>query len=153
MRRARVVGVLLLAAAGWIGSSDCARAISCTISTVGVSFGSYNVFSTTPTDSTGSVTYTCSAIRPPDRIMIDLSKGNASTFNPRQMRNGSDSLNYNLYLDGAFTQIWGDNSSGNNHVNIKPDPTGTFTIYGRIPAGSDVSSGSYTDTVIATINF
>jgi spore coat protein U-like protein len=29
----------------------------------------------------------------------------------------------------------------------------TVTIYGRIPARQDVSAGSYTDTVVATINF
>jgi spore coat protein U domain-containing protein, fimbrial subunit CupE1/2/3/6 len=118
-----------------------------------VSFGTYNVFSTTPTDSTGSVTYSCSALRPSDRIMIDLSKGNSSAFNPRQMRKSGENLNYNLFTDATYTLIWGDNTSGTTHVNIKPDPTGTVTIYGRIPSGSDVSAGSYSDTVIATINF
>ena len=153
MRSRRAGFALLLAAAGWIAAADSARAISCTISTVGVSFGNYDVFRTTPTDSTGSVTYTCTNIKNPDRITIDLSKGNASTFNPRQMRKSAESLNYNLFMDASYTQIWGDNTSGTTHVNIKPVPTGTFTIFGRIPVGNDVSAGSYTDTVIATINF
>jgi len=53
------------------------------------------------------------------------------------------------------TSIWGDGTSGtsvysrvnppNNDVNV--------TIYGRVPAAQDVSVGSYSDTVSATINF
>jgi len=151
----RFAGLFLLAAAGWLGSPGEGRAatISCTISAVGVNFGAYDVFSASPNDSTGSVTYSCTSIKPSDRIMIDLSRGSAPTFSPRQMKKSGEILGYNLYLDAAHTQIWGDNTGGTTRVNIKPDPTATITIYGRIPAGNDVSAGSYTDTVIATINF
>ena len=155
MTARRLAGVLLLAGVGWLGARGSApgATISCTISAVGVNFGAYDVFSASPDDSTGSVTYTCTSIKPNDRILIDLSHGNAPTFSPRQMKKSAEILTYNLYLDAARTQIWGDNTGGSSHVNIKPDPTATITIYGRIPAGNDVTAGSYTDTVIATINF
>jgi spore coat protein U-like protein len=155
VRRKRLAPALVLAVAGAFCATDAARgAISCTISAVGVSFGTYSVFGASPLDSTGSVTYTCAGILPPNRITIDLSRGGAPTFNPRQTFKSAEALDYNLYLDAARTTIWGDATSGTSHYGpIRPITTDTLTIYGRIPAGQDASAGSYTDTVIATINF
>src|SRR5712691_1122168 len=65
--------------------------------TVGVNFGVYNMFNTSPTDSTGSLTYTC--INVLTSITIDLSRGSAPSYVPRQMRKGAETLAYNLYLD------------------------------------------------------
>lgn len=155
MRGKRFALTLILAFAGAFCATDVARAaLSCTISAVGVSFGTYNVFSASPLDSTGSVTYNCSGIVGASRINITLSRGGAPTFNPRQMFKSAVTLNYNLYMDAARTTIWGDATSGTSRYGpIKPISTDTITIYGRIPAGQDASAGSYTDTVIATINF
>jgi len=151
----RLAATFLAIAAGIFCGTDAARgAISCTISAVGVSFGTYDVFSATPLDSTGSVTYTCLSINISDRITIDLSRGGAPTFNPRQMRRSAETLNYNLYLDAAHSRIWGDNTSGASRYGpAKPILTDTITIFGRMPAAQDASAGSYADTVVATINF
>ncbi len=126
---------------------------SCTISTTSVSFGSYNVFATSPTDSTGSVSYNCFLSL--GNITIFLNKGSASSFNPRRMLRGSEALNYNLYRDAARTTIWGDGTGGTQvfTATIVVSGSATVTIYGRIPAGQDVSVGSYTDSITATINF
>jgi spore coat protein U domain-containing protein, fimbrial subunit CupE1/2/3/6 len=60
----------------------------CSFSSVsGVNFGSYDVCNTSHTHSTGSITYNCIALDTP--ITIDLSKGNATTYVPRQMRQGA----------------------------------------------------------------
>ncbi len=127
---------------------------ACTISTTPVSYGSYNVFSATPLDSSGTVTYRCGAA---DRnITITLNTGGAATFNPRQMLNGSEALNYNLYRDAARTTIWGDGTGGTQVYSDANPPNNqnvTVTIFGRIPAGQDVTAGSYTNTITATINF
>ncbi len=126
---------------------------ACAISTTGVNFGTYDVFATAPRDWTGSVTYRCTVTSP---LMIILDKGGATTFNPRQMRNGSKALNYNLYLDASRTIIWGDGTGG-THVYTDPAPVKnqsvTVTIFGRIPAGQDVNAGSYSNTITVTINF
>jgi spore coat protein U domain-containing protein, fimbrial subunit CupE1/2/3/6 len=133
-------------------------AITCTISTTNVGFGSYDVFSVSPTDSTGGVTYNCKGVGQ-STITIDLDRGIvASTFLPRKMSGPrpTDSLNYNLYLDAAHTVIWGDGSGGTSEYGpiLPPNNTDTtVTIYARTPAGQDVSGGSYSDTVTATINF
>jgi len=123
-------------------------------STVGVSFGAYRFFDATPTDSTGSITYTCLLQFSP--ITIDLSKGSAPTYVPRQMRKGIDTLNYNLYLDASRVSIWGDGTGGSSRYGPISPPLitpVTVTIYGRIPASQNVRIGSYTDTGTVTINF
>jgi spore coat protein U-like protein len=154
MTRALVHG--LIVAGIWLlgTSSALAQTASCTISVTSVAFGSYNVFTSTAIDSTGTVSYTCN--NHASNISISLSRGSSSSFSPRTLRNGSEVLNYNLYTNAARTTIWGDGTGGtsvytranppnNNDVNV--------TIYGRIPAVQDVSAGTYSDTISAVINF
>jgi spore coat protein U-like protein len=135
------------------GASTADAAPSCTISTTSVNFGSYNVFTGSATDSTGTVTIDCNGSA--HDIIVTLSKGASSSFNPRTMLKGSEALSYNLYRDAARTSIWGDGSGGTStYTNANP-PNGpvNVTVYGRVPAGQDVSAGVYSDTVSAVINF
>ncbi len=122
--------------------------------TIGVSFGAYRSFDPTPNDSTGSITYTCT--NQGSLITIDLSKGSAPTYVPRQMQKGADTLNYNLYLDAARTSIWGDGSGGSLLYGPLVPPSGTavtVTVYGRVFERQNIRIGSYTDTITITINF
>lgn len=125
---------------------------SCNISVTGVNFGSYNVFGTSPVDSTGSVSFACgTSVR---NITVTLSTGQSSTYNPRTMIKAGEALSYNLYRNAARTNIWGNGTSGTSQFSVgNPADNTTLTIYGRIPAAQDVSAGSYADTVTATINF
>ena len=154
--RTRGIGLaLLLAAAGILCGAGAARGaqLTCTITTVGVVFGTYDVFSAAPLDSTGSVSYACQGIKNPDRITIDLSRGGASSF-ARRMVKGAETLSYNLYLDAGHATVWGDGTTGTSRYGpLQPLDSDTRTIFGRIPAGQDASAGAYSDTVIATINF
>ena len=127
---------------------------ACTISTTPVNFGAYDVFSSVATDSTGTVTYNCG--RGDRNITIALDRGGAPTFNPRRMLKVAEALNYNLYRDAARTTIWGDGTGGTQSYFDSNPPNNTnvtVTIYGRVPAGQDVSVGLYTNSVAATINF
>ncbi len=145
---------LIVAAAVVAGASRPARAAaSCTISTVsGVAFGTYDVTSTTPLDSTGVIRLDCNGAA--KTVTVDLGRGNAPTFNPRFMRSGSSLLNYNLFLDAARTSIWGDGTAGTSHYGVfNPPNVIDLTIYGRIPALQDLPIGAYADTVVVTVNF
>jgi spore coat protein U-like protein len=131
-------------------------AANCSISTVGVAFGSYDVFGTTILTSTGSVAINCVGIGSgTSPVSVRLSTGNAGSFQPRHMFRGTEPLNYNLYLNAAGTQIWGDGTGGSVQfsTSVSNNRTVDTTIFGQIPAGQDVSVGSYIDTIIATINF
>ena len=146
---ARLVGGLLLLLL-WTGRVEAAH---CTISTTSVSFGSYDVFASTPTDTTGTVSFTCTGNAD---VTITLTKGSSSTFNPRTLSGGTDTLNYNLYKDAARTSIWGDgtgSSSTYTQVGVPNSTAQNLTIYGRIPAAQDVRAGTYTDSVTVNIDF
>jgi len=150
----RVLIALVVAVGVLHGSEALAQSPSCTISTLSVSFGNYNVFSGTELDSTGRVTYNCNATAM--NITVSLSKGSSSTYNPRTMHKGAEVLNYQLYRNSARTNIWGDGTSG-TVVYTRADPANNtnvnLTVYGRVTAGQDVSAGTFSDTVVAVINF
>jgi spore coat protein U-like protein len=141
--------------AGAVLATPAAAINLCTFSTVGVNFGNYNVFSAGALTANGTVTYRCLGVGG-ESITIDLSQGTAPSFNPRTMSQSGEVLNYNLYLDAAATQIWGNGTAGSQRYGPLVPPnnqTVNVTIFGRIPPGQDVTVGSYTDTIIATINF
>jgi spore coat protein U-like protein len=148
----RLVTIMLVAIGALL---PLAAEAACTVNTTAVNFGGYNVFTAAPDDATGRVRLRCTGTRPPS-ITVHLDKGGAPSFTPRQMRQGTEVLDYNLYQDSTRTTIWGDGTGGtqafiqaNPPLNVNID----VTVYGRIPPGQDVSSGSYLTTVTATIFF
>lgn len=120
----------------------------------GVSFGTYNVFSGAPLDSVGQVTWRCDFLTFPT-VRITLTRGSSSSFRPRTMVSGANTLGYNLYRDSGRTVIWGDETDGTQAYYQRYQGWGTYTltIYGRIPADQDAAVGSYSDTVTVVINF
>lgn len=126
---------------------------ACSISTTGVSFGPYNVFDTAPADSTGSVRYQCTGSV--GILTISLGPGSGGTYQPRRMVSGTNTLNYNLYLDAARVLLWGDGSGGTSWFTAAAasGKAVTVTVFGRIPAAQDVAAGTYTDTIVVTIQF
>jgi spore coat protein U-like protein len=85
-----------------------------------------------------------------------MTPGSSNTFNSREMRRGVDVLQYNLYRDASRTVIWGNLSGGTSvyyDYGLANNRDTTVTVYGRIPAGQDVSAGAYSDTVTIEIWF
>lgn len=147
-------GRLVVAAALLAGASRSAHAApKCTIATIsGVAFGTYNVMSAAPLDSVGVIRLDCNGAA--RNVTVDLGRGNAPTFNPRFMRSGGSQLNYNLFMDTARTTIWGDGTAGTSRYGpFNPPNVIDLTIYGRVPALQDLPAGSYSDTIVVTVNF
>ena len=156
MSAMRLLAIAALALTALLAMSRPAAAILCFFnSTVGVNFGAYNVFNPAPIDSTGSLTYTCVSVGGAT-ITIDLSKGSAPSYFPRQLRKGTQALSYNLYREAARLSVWGNGTGGTSRYGPITPPNNksvTVTIYGRLPARQNVSAGAYTDTITATLNF
>jgi spore coat protein U-like protein len=149
--RLALLAVLWTAAAAWPSTAlaDCSVSVQ-----GGLGFGAYDVFSTTPLDTTGTVAYRCE--NKDHGIRITLGRGSSPTFRPRMLVNGSDGLAYNLFLDAGRTLIWGDQAEGTQAYTIHNPPNNQWielTIYGRIPAGQDVGAGAYSDTITIAIDF
>ena len=154
MRRLCWIVRILCAAGAIVLPGSRAEAATCSISTTAVAFGTYDVFSVTSADTTGTISFSCNGNA--RNIVITLSKGASTTFNPRAMAGPSDTLDYNLYSDAARSTIWGDGTgSTSTYTNASPPNNSTIvvTIFARAAAGQDVRAGTYTDTVTAIINF
>jgi spore coat protein U-like protein len=127
-----------------------AYSAGCSVSTLGVTFGNYDVFSGLNNDITGTVNVNCVSST---SYSISLSSG-FGTYATRTMTSGTNLLAYNLYLDPTRLTVWGDGSAGTGTVS----GTGTGAtvgspVYGRIPAGQNAYVGSYTDIVTVTVTF
>lgn len=133
---------------------------SCTISTTPLNFGAYDpvvAHATTPLDAKGSVTVRCTKGSVAS-IGLDQganpSTGSTALVPQRQMANGAERLRYDLYRTSTGTDVWGDIGTANAQAYTATSAGNRdFTIFGRIPAGQDIATGSYSDTVTATISF
>jgi len=90
-----------------------------------------------------------------DNVEILLDLGQNTAAGQRFMAGVSlaESLQYELYLDGGRTTVWGD-TAGNGYAYTAVNSGWTnVPVYGRVPQAQDVSVDSYEDTVQATVNF
>ena len=130
-----------------------ARAASCTVTTTSVNFGLYDPFQATVNNVNGSITVSCTGT---GRFTIALSTGQSGSYTTRYMLSGgtTDQLDYNLYTNNARTIIWGDGTGGTRVVRRRfRNNTRRVTVHGRIPAMQNISPGSYSDNIVATVNF
>ncbi|MDG4883808.1 spore coat protein U domain-containing protein [Mesorhizobium sp. WSM4884] len=142
-----------------------ARAQSCSFSVSNMSFSSVDTLSGSQTNSTATISMDCLGLVG-QRILIcpnlGAGTGGASSANARQMLNGANSLNYQLYSDSARSVVWGTYTWAYASrapalaltPNILGAASGTATIYGTVfggqgttPPGSYLSafSGAYTE--------
>jgi len=131
-------------------------AFNCRIATTPVNFGTYDVFSQSVLDSTGTISVSCNNLeKKPMSIKVTLSAGNSGAFNPREMRStsGQDRLKYFLFSDPAMTVVWGDGTGGSSYLSsvVTRDSTINALIYGRILPRQNVSVGNYSDVLTATV--
>ena len=127
-----------------------ARSAKCTVSTSGLNFGSYDIFSSLNDDITATITVNCNKGAP---YSIWLSSG-SGTFSSRTLINGTRLLNYNLFLDPTHLTIWGDGSGGTGTFSGNGTGANVATpVYGRIPAGQNAWVGNYSDVITITVNF
>jgi spore coat protein U domain-containing protein, fimbrial subunit CupE1/2/3/6 len=143
-----------------------AQAVTCGVSTGGLPFGAYDVYSATAVTGNATITVACS-YQPGDtgaitvNYTIGLSTGSSNSFVNRTMKIASDSLKYNIYTTNTYGVVWGDGTGGSSTqggsfklTNGHPTDSANWTAYGRIPALQDVSvSPSYTDNVTISVAY
>ena len=127
---------------------------SCTVATTPIAFGSYDPVlanRTAPLDSVATLSYDCVG-GPPSTVTIMLSSGTGSGFNPRRLFSGGNALTYNLFLDAGRNTVWGDGTGGTSFHSTtrRKEDVGVF---GRVFAGQDAAIGSYSNSIVVTINF
>jgi len=140
---------------------------TCSVSTTSaLAFGAYDPTAAGALPGTGSVSIKCT--KGSTAITIDLDAGLHASGSQRKMFGGTstDLLNYNVtqpetttpWTSCAGSTVWGSTVGGSVYtpsgVTWSAAAAQAFTVCGSVPAAQDVSvDGSYTDTVIVTVNF
>lgn len=151
---AAAVALLLPASAQTSDTFDVTANVvtGCIITANDLDFGNYSAVAALPTDATSTIQVDCS-LGAIFEVALDTGS-NGGDYTGRLMTNGVDNLTYNLYLDPLYLTVWGDDTGATEDVTgVSLGAPINYTVYGRVTAGQDVSTGAYTDTVTATIAF
>jgi spore coat protein U-like protein len=116
-----------------------AHADSCSVSMPGVDFGTVSPISGAAYPATTTLTVSCTwqytTLTPQVLVCLNL------TGTPRQLTNGSNTMQYDLYSDSGYGTRWGSTAAGTTPISLtlqKPLISGTVTvnqpvtIYGQI---------------------
>ena len=123
---------------------------TCSVSAGTLSFGTYAPG--TATTGTGTVSVNCSNGAP---YQVSLGSGqNANGVTRRMASSGGGFLTYFLYSNPGRTTSWGDGGSLGGLVSGTGSGTAqNLFVYGRIPAGQGVPAGTYSDSVVVTVEY
>jgi spore coat protein U-like protein len=139
-----------------------AAALCSFTSTPAMGFGAYDDSSAANTDSSTSLVVNCFRVGGPADVDVTLQIGPSATSGgnaPRQMAGpAGNRMNYNLYRDSGRSQVWGQSAGVDTgtvtitNISNFGSKSGTFVVYGRIPAQQNVAAGAYSDSVQLTIS-
>lgn len=134
-----------------------AAAIQCQIRVGALNFGSYMPLTTRHVDVMGQFEVRCQA--QPGTFAVIIGPGLSGDQAARTLVSATgETLLYNLYVDAARTQIWGDGAPPTSTVTGQRTSQGrpsvfNYPVYGRIYANQAPNSGQYADDPVATILF
>lgn len=88
---------------------------------------------------------------------VQMSRGNG-TFDERLLRSVGSDIRYNLYKEASHTSIWGDNTSGYTGLSDAYrlsvlTALKEYNVYLSAPAKQPVTAGTYTDTIMLTVEY
>ncbi|MCV9907828.1 spore coat protein U domain-containing protein [Ochrobactrum sp. AN78] len=122
---------------------------SCTVSASAVNFGTHSAM-TSNIDANGTLTINCTLGLP---YSISLNGGLSNTQpTQRRMTLGTTAIIYGLYSNSTRTVPWG-NTAGQIVSRTGTGSIENVPVYGRVAPQPTPASGTYTDTVVVTINY
>jgi spore coat protein U-like protein len=71
----------------------------------------------------------------------------------RKMKAGSATIAYQLYRDASRTLVWGNTLNTDTKGGSGDGSTQNHTVYGRVPAQTTPAPGTYSDTIVVTIEY
>jgi len=131
---------------------------ACSLSSSGgtLAFGTYDAMGAnagTPLTQSASIQLQCTN-GTTARVLLDQgqnpSAASTDALPLRNLTNGAAKLTYQLYTTSGRTNVW------DNTIGVSQSVGGTgqpLNIYGNIPPGQNVPPGTYTDTVIISVNY
>jgi spore coat protein U-like protein len=160
-----IAGILVLTAgSAFAGTATSNMAVSatvsanCTIAAGALAFGAYDPIvanAAAPLPGTATINVTCTNAASTTITLdqgLNPAGGSTNAAPLRQMASGGSFLSYGLFQDNAHSITWG-NTAGTGVVYTGTGVAGSVTVFGQVPATQNVPSGTYNDTVVATITF
>jgi len=159
---AGILGTLAVSQATVKAATDTANlAVSATVTAkctitapTTLAFGSYDPVVThaaTDLDASTNISVACTKGAP--GVWVGLGLGSNASGSTRRMAAGSEFLSYEIYSDASRSSVWGDVLASSVGYTPTSKASTNLTVYGRVASGQDVAAGSYSDSVVATINF
>jgi spore coat protein U-like protein len=127
---------------------------ACNVSAATLNFGTYSPTAGSALTGTSVVSVYCTS-GTPYTTSLNVGTGGGA-FTTRTLANGGNTLNYNLYRDAAYSQVWGDGSGATFTVAGTGSgllTANTVTVYGQIPVAQDKPVGTYTSTITVTVTY
>lgn len=162
MKRAFWATVILLTCA--LDAEAANFNMTCTVASSSLTMNAYDVLAGTATTTpTGSITVSCTSTAG-SAVTVNYTLALTSTPATRNLTSGSNTLTYNLYTDSGATVIWGNAGTActaGSNTNSGNFICGSFSVpknssaqqtknyYAKIPGGSDVATGTYSENNIA----
>jgi spore coat protein U-like protein len=147
--------ILVLAAPSLTNASGPAPSRGlCTVAATPLAFGKYDPLRHNDGVTVSMLHYRCFGV--PRRLTIGLTTGQSGSFRARKMRRGKDAIVYNLYLDAAGTQVWGDGTGGSQTFIVNSPSSGSevnIPVYGRLFGDQNDSAGNYHDDVSVLVTY
>jgi spore coat protein U-like protein len=160
-RRARAAAIVV----GWLAAAGAAMAGTCGVSATGLAFGQYQPLTfegklaSADRTADATVSVVCTAISGGGGYTIALGPSpQGNSIVPRYLASGAGgpAMAFNVYLDGAYTAVWGDGFTGaviNGTIPVG-DSTQSHTVFGKVPAGqSTLRAGTYSGSLTMTVTF
>jgi spore coat protein U-like protein len=152
---------LALSGAAHAGSTSTSFTVSasvaanCFVTATNMNFNAYDAG--TEKTATSSVKVRCTN---GTSYTVKLGSG-GGTYAQREMTSGASKLQYNLYTDSGYSNVWGDATGGTSTVadtgaGLSAVKEKTHTVYGKVPdsaANQDAPAGSYSDTIQVTVEY
>lgn len=122
-------------------------------STTDLAFGNVGV-TTAVVTGTSTLGVQCTNSTPYN-VGLGVGLGSGATITLRKMTaaTGGATVEYALYRDSAFAQIWGETLGTNTVAGTGNGNVQNLTVHGRIPVQPAPAPGNYTDTVRVTITY
>jgi spore coat protein U-like protein len=122
----------------------------CSVTAGTLGFGTYT--NSAAALAAASVTVNCSS---GGAYQVSLGAGSWASGGSRRMAGPASSfLSYQLFQDSARTVAWGDGAAHGARVSGTGSGSNqVLTVFGRIPAGQTAVPGTYTDSVVVTVEY
>jgi spore coat protein U-like protein len=138
---------------------------ACSVNATSMAFGTYEPLTfagklaSVDRTADAAVTVVCTAISSGGSYTIALgpsTQGNSIV--PRYLAHDASGqgMAFNVYLDAAYSSVWGDGFTGNVMSGTIPsgDSTSSHSVFGKVPAGqSALMAGSYSGALTMTITY